>query len=132
MEGRAARGERPTGGGVAAELRDGPAGDDPVPEVPGVGAADRQWADGVDVQGDDATDQGAGAALGRGQRRERHGAGGPGTKRRLAGLLGGPTLPRRLTPERFATPRAGACEIDLALPRSSATMHLTCVPGTST
>ena len=57
------------GGGAGAELRDGSAGDDPVPEVPGTGPADRQRADGVDVQGDHATDQGSGDALGRGQRR---------------------------------------------------------------
>jgi hypothetical protein len=66
--------------------------------------ADRQRADGVPVHGDDATDQGSGDALGWGQRREHHGAGGTGAKRSLAELLGGATLPHRLTPERFATP----------------------------
>src|SRR5262249_41899864 len=59
---------------------------------PGVGAADRERADGVDVQGDDATDQGSGDALGWGQRREPHGPGSPGAKRSLEDLLGNPTL----------------------------------------
>lgn len=82
----------------------GPSGNDPVPEVSGTGPANRERPDGIDVQGNDATDQGSGHALGRRQRGEQHVLGSPGAKWCVKRLLGEAARPRRLTPERFATP----------------------------
>ena len=61
----AARAAQAACGRPAGQLRDGPAGDDPVPEVPGVGPTDRERPNGVDVQGDDAAHQRARDAVGR-------------------------------------------------------------------